>query len=168
MTIPMTHASISHLLARLIIVLTEEYGLPIKGCGDMTCRRQDLDRGMEPDECFYLNNEPRIRGREELDFDIDPPPDLGLEIEITRRLRSRIGIYAALGIPEAWQCDGKALKIWQLNENGEYDEAPESQFFPSLPITEIPRFLEQRNEMDDNSLIKSFRKWVQEHMPQNN
>src|SRR3954464_10944308 len=36
----------------LLLVLAEELDIPVKGCGSTTFRRQDLDRGLEPDECF--------------------------------------------------------------------------------------------------------------------
>src|SRR5690242_10704875 len=57
MTKSLSHGGYSRLLFRLIAVLTEEMGLPLASCGDMTCDREDLQRGLEPDECFYLENE---------------------------------------------------------------------------------------------------------------
>src|SRR5437773_7564869 len=57
MVISRIHGSFSRLLARMISVLTEELNLPFSACGDMTCDREDLERALEPDECFYLRNE---------------------------------------------------------------------------------------------------------------
>src|SRR5207248_5409431 len=60
-------------------VLAEELNIPIQGGGSTTFRRQDLDQGLEPDECFYVKNVEHIRERDEINLSVDPPPDLALE-----------------------------------------------------------------------------------------
>ncbi len=160
MTISPTHARLSRLLGRFITVLSEEFNLTIANYGDMTCRRQDADRGMEPDECFYLPNESRVRGRQEIDFSTDPPPDLGIEIEVSRNARQRMAIYAALRVPEVWRYDLKDLTIHRLSRQGEYESAERSKYFPGVPVREIATFLEQHTAKDDNSLTRSFRAWA--------
>ena len=92
MTISPCHGNCSRLLGRLIVTLTEELGLPILAFGDMTCDREDLERGVEPYECFFLENEPAVRGRDAIDFRTDPPPDLVAEIDISRSSRRRLGV----------------------------------------------------------------------------
>jgi Uma2 family endonuclease len=88
MTISYLHARLSRLIARLITVLTEELGLLMCGCGDMTCAREDLERALEPDEGFYIENEPAIRDKEEIDLSVDPPPDLAVGIDLHRSSRA--------------------------------------------------------------------------------
>src|SRR5262249_38374776 len=106
MTISSKHGSCSRLSARLVQVLTEECGLPIYSCGDMTCDREDLDRGLEPDEGFYIENASRVRNKEQIDLTVDPPPDLAVEVDISRSSKSRLPVYAALRLPEVWRYDG--------------------------------------------------------------
>src|SRR5262249_17087838 len=103
MTISRAHGSYSRLLGRFVFVLREEFTLPISSCGDMTCDREDLDRGLEPDESFYIVNEALVRDKEEIDLAVDPPPDLALEIDISRSSQNRLEIYAAMRVPEVWQ-----------------------------------------------------------------
>lgn len=160
MTISSLHGKLSRLLGRFVFVLAEEFNLPIRSFGDMTCAREDLLRAVEPDECFYLINEPKIRDKSEIDLDIDPPPDLVVDVDITRSSRNRLGIYAALGVPEAWQFDGEALRLHQRTPQGAYSRTSTSIYFPGLPLEEIAGFLKKRTEMDEVALVRSFREWV--------
>lgn len=159
MTISRTHGGCSRLLVLLVFVLAEEFELTISNCGDMTCDREDLDRGVEPDESFYLANEPLVRGKAEIDLTVDPPPDLVGEIDISRSSRNRLSIYAAMQVPEVWRYDGNALQVLHLM-NGQYQPSDRSRSFPGLPILELATFLNRRAEMDEIALVRSFREWV--------
>lgn len=160
MTISPRHGNCSRLLGQFVIVLTEEFDLPWKSFGDMTCDREDVGRGLEPDESFYLVNEPLVRGVDRIDLETDPPPDLTIEVDITRSSRDRMGIYAALQVPEVWRYDGSILVAFRLGSDGKYESTPESAYFPAIPIAELGTFLQRRGQMDENSLIREFRQWV--------
>src|SRR5262245_37165437 len=97
------HENRKRLLGRLLEALTEEMEIDIYSSGSMTCRREELARGLEPDECYWIEHEPVVRGRDDIDLDTDPPPDLALEIEISRSALDRMSIYAALRVPEVWR-----------------------------------------------------------------
>ena len=159
-------SSLRGMLGRLfhhfIAILTEEFSLPCGGCGDMTCDRKSLERGIEPDECFYIENEARVRGKDNLDMSVDPPPDLAVEIDISRDSRRRLSIYAALGVPEVWRFDGTSLTVYVRQTDGEYEAVAVSPHFPSVPPTEIEAILKRRQEMDDNALMRLFRARVRE------
>ena len=164
MTISRLHGTCSRLLGRLIFVLAEEFGLPISSCGDMTCDRQDLDRGVEPDESFYLANEPLMRAKQEIDLTTDPPPDLIVEIDISRSSRNRLAIYAAMRVPEVWQFDGETLRVHRRGPDGQYQISGASSHFPRVPIQGLADFLRRRTQMDEVSLVQSFRVWVREQL----
>ena len=104
MTVGYRHHCLSRLTGRLIVVLTEELNLELASAGSTTLEREDVGRGIEPDECFYLDNEPAIRNRTEIDLTTDPPPDLGVEIDVSRSSLDRLAIYSELRIPEVWRC----------------------------------------------------------------
>ena len=163
-TISYIHARLSRLLGRFIVVLTEELGLPLRSAGDMTCDREDLERGLEPDECFYIENEPAIRHKDEIDLTTDPPPDLAIEIDISRSSRNRLGIYEALNISEVWCFDGEAIRVYCRGDDGKYSWTDRSRHFPFLPLQELARFLRKRTEQDENTLVQSFRVWVREQL----
>jgi Uma2 family endonuclease len=80
----------------------------------MTCKKKSLERALEPDECYYTVNLERMRGIRRLLLERDPPPDLVLEIDITRSSVDRMAIYAAMGVPELWRFDGKILHVYRL------------------------------------------------------
>jgi Uma2 family endonuclease len=100
MTLSPEHERFKHLLRRLIEALAEEMGLTIAGFGSMTFRRRRRRRGLEADECFWIANEPRVRGKDRIDLRVDPPPDLVVEVDVSRSSLDRLAIYASLGVPE--------------------------------------------------------------------
>ncbi|MEP0812822.1 Uma2 family endonuclease [Trichocoleus sp. ST-U2] len=63
---------------RLIFALSEELEIEIKSAGSTTLKRQIANRGIEPDNCYYIQNEPAVRGKQKLDLETDPPPDLAI------------------------------------------------------------------------------------------
>lgn len=160
MTLSFRHERFGYLLGRMIETLTLELDLPVLGGGSTTFRREDLDRGLEPDECYYLANQPQVRWKEEIDLTVDPPPDLAIEVDITRSCLDRIGIYAALGVPELWRFDGEFLQVYGLQGDGTYAIQTRSLSFPFLPMADIVRFLIEGPKTDETPWIRSFRDWV--------
>jgi Uma2 family endonuclease len=114
MTVSGKHEHKKKLLGRLVEALTEEMEIDILSTGSMTCRREDLLRALEPDESYWIANEATMRGRDEYDLEVDPPPDLAVEIEVSRSTLDRMAIYAALRVPEVWCSDGETLRVFQL------------------------------------------------------
>ena len=123
---------------------------------------------MEPDNCYWVQNEARVRGRDEFeDFNVDPPPDLVLEIEITRNFINRLAICAALRVPEVWRFDGQTLHVLLLNENGEYLPSEHSVAFPFLPVAQLVQFLALDTTMSETKVAQAFRAWVRQQMSAN-
>lgn len=154
------HERIKSLIGRMIETMTLELDIPISSAGSTTLKNPLKERGVEPDECYYVANEERVRGRDDLDLEVDPPPDLAIEVDITSSSVDQLGIYAALGVPEVWLCDGAAIRVCQLQGDGTYAKQPRSPSFPFLPLDEIERFLEQRNATDETTWIRQFRAWA--------
>jgi Uma2 family endonuclease len=152
------------ILGRLIEALTEELRIAVRCAGMTTFRREDLEKGLEPDRCYYLTNQAKIAGKKRLDMSIDPPPDLALEVEITSSVSKRMRIYAGLGVPEVWRFDGQALAVNQLVANGEYVVVERSRYFPMMPMAEFVRFMQMSPELDDTSLSIAFREWVRQQI----
>ena len=144
---------------RFILVLAEELEIEIKSAGSMTLKRKATNQGIEPDNCYYIQTEPTVRGRQELDLETDPPPDLAIEIDITSSSVNKSGIYSALGVPELWRYNGRVLKFYQLAE-GQYVECEFSSAFPLVSVAEMSRFIEQSKTIGEIALLKSFRAWV--------
>ncbi len=150
------------LLARMVEILTEELAIPLIAVGATTLNREDLDRGLEADASFYIGDLTRIRDRLNLDLEVDPPPDLAIEIEISRSVLDRLGIYGALGVPEIWRFDGRTLRILARRPDGSYHTIPRSTALPWISIEEITHFAQFEEKHDDTHWARSFRKWVRE------
>jgi Uma2 family endonuclease len=136
-------------------VLEQDY----ESLGSTTWKREIKKAGVEPDNCFYFQNEAKIRGKLQFNLEQDPPPDLALEIDVTSKSLGRFPIYARLDVPEIWCYDSGELKIYQL-EGKEYIEVQISSIFPTLPIQEIPKLIEKYRYSGRLSLRKAVREWV--------
>ncbi len=159
------HDRSKRLLGRLIETLTEELEIEIRSEGSTTWRKKRKKRGLEPDECYYVEHEPLVRGRETIDPAVDPPPDLAIEVEVSRRVVDRLGIYAALGVREIWRYGGDGFRVFVLRDDGKYHHADRSPSFPFLPLDEVNGFLTRSNEMGETAWVRSFRAWVRENKP---
>lgn len=146
---------------RFILFLAVELNIEIISAGSTTLKRKLANRGIEPDACYYIQNESAIRGKETLDLETDPPPDLAIEIDITSSSVNKFNIYSALGITELWRYNGQDLKFYQLLE-GQYVECQFSIAFPIVSVQDMSRFIQQSKSMGEIPLLKSFRTWVQE------
>jgi Uma2 family endonuclease len=160
MTASHLHKRIANLISRFVGALTEELSLPMCSAGSTTFDREDVEKAVEPDQCYYLSNEAAIREKDELDLTIDPPPDLVIEVEISRSALNRIAIYAALRVPEVWRSDGTYIKVYLLGKDGQYAQSERSRHFPFLPIDALVNFLQKRTKMSETDLIRLFRAWV--------
>lgn len=158
------HESYKKLMGRFVEALTEELSIEIRSLGSKTCKREDLARGLEPDQCYYIQNERVVREIDQIDLNQYPPPDLVIEIDITSSSINRLDLYAALGVPEVWRYDGSTIRIYQLKETN-YQLCDFSPTFPFLHPSEVVRFLEMR-KMGETSLMRSFREWVRNQMQQ--
>jgi Uma2 family endonuclease len=161
MTVSHEHERDKTLLGRLVETLTVELAIDMASGGSMTCRQEDLERGFEPDECYWIAHEAAVRDRDDIDFDRDPPPDLAIEVEISRSTMNRPRLYASLGVPELWRWDGQRLVIGLLGDDGQYHASGHSLSFPFLPISELVRFLTMRG-VSETQVIRAFREWVRE------
>lgn len=146
-------------LSRMVEVTTEETETEIASLGSTTWSREDLQKGLEPDACYYIQNEPAVRGKDDIDLTQDPPPDLAIEVNNTSSSMNRMAIYAALGIPEVWRFDGELLTIYRLVE-GEYAPWEHSEVLPLLQRGDMLRFLHSSQTMGETTWVREFRKWV--------
>jgi Uma2 family endonuclease len=159
-----THGVWVAILGRLIQALAFELDLPSKSLDPTTLRREDLEKGLESDRCFYLENEALVRCKLALDFNVDPPPDLAIEAEVASSVGKRMRIYAALRVPEVWRYKDDILIVNQLGENDEYVVAASSRFFPQVPMSELARFMHLYDRMGERELMKSFHEWAQQQI----
>lgn len=153
------HEKINRRIAQLVLAVTEEMGIEAEDYGSTTFSREDLERGFEPDSCFYIQNEELVRGKDRIDLTVDPPPDLVIEIDITRPSLNKFSIYSQLGIPEIWRYDGERLEILALENDG-YVEVNESIALPHLTSTPLSELVEQSKSMKRTAWLRKVRETV--------
>ncbi|HMF13730.1 MAG TPA: Uma2 family endonuclease [Gemmataceae bacterium] len=156
----------NELLAMFVRVLAEEAQMTIRSAGHTTLERQDLDRSIEPDHGFYLENEHLVRANSNLDLSKDPPPDLAIETEVSRRAVKQLPIYEALRVPEVWRSDGKKVTFYVLQPDGKYVVAERSRNFPFLRADDLLPFLLKWGQTDETTLLREFRTWVRQQLYQ--
>ncbi|ESA33449.1 restriction endonuclease [Leptolyngbya sp. Heron Island J] len=156
------HEADKEIIGDLLKALLEELDIEFLTLGSTTFKNSDMLKGIEPDQCFYIQNEAAVRGKNRLDLTIDPPPDLALEIDITARTHP--DTYAALGVPELWRRVEQTIRIYRL-QSGRYLEVTESPTFPGWSLrSEIPTYVEKSRVDGRNKTMRSFRQWVRERL----
>lgn len=155
------HEDDKEIIGDLIKALLEELDIEFRSLGSTTFLKPRA-QGLEPDQCFYIQNEATIRGKKRIDLSVDPPPDLAIEIEITSRTHP--SIYEALQVHELWRFERGFLQINVL-EFGQYKEVEESPNFPGLALKQmIPHYLRESKTLGRNKVLKAFRQWVREQI----
>lgn len=159
MVVSERHERPNRLMALLVEVLTEEMDLDLDSLGSTTFKREDLQRGFEPDSCFYIQNEGRVRGKTEIDPYADPPPDLVIEVGITSPSLPRFPIYARFGVPEVWRYDGERAVIYGLRGT-EYVELSESIALPILMGADLTGFVVDGLATRRRTWMRKVREWA--------
>jgi Uma2 family endonuclease len=157
------HESFGEFLALTVDILAEELDLPYEAGGSTTHRRADLEKGVEPDKCYWLHDKGlAMLGRRDLDLAIDPAPSLVIEVNYTNSSVDRMAIYAALGVDEVWRYH-RGLKFLRLN-GGLYQPIDRSLNLPILTLADADRLLEDSRNMGRVPWMKAFRRYVRENI----
>jgi len=152
------HERQKSILGDIVKILLEELEIDCECFGSTTFKLKEMNFGIEPDECFYIQNHATMIGKDRLDLLVDPPPDLAIEVDVTST--TQITAYTRLGVPELWVYDGTGLKIYLL-QSGEYQESTVSPTFPHLPILEwVSEVLAQSQEIGRSPALRSLRQRI--------
>ncbi len=165
------HDRCHRLIESLILVVADELYLKVESRGPILLKRPDLGRAAEPDACYYLQLQRETRNLTELDLTQAIPPDLVVEVAMTKSALNKLSVYADLGIPEVWQYLTRVgedvlkgeLVIYRL-ENQQYVASPTSAAFPMLPAARILEFLEQSDTLGLQKALTLLRAWLAEKL----
>jgi Uma2 family endonuclease len=159
-----THEWEKTYLGQAIEKLVDVLEINVVCLGSSTHQREDLLQGLEPDECYYIANEPIVRGRaKEIDLAVDPPPDLAIEIDVASSSIPRLPIYAKLGVPEVWRFDGKRVHVLSL-AGEQYLDKPNSIAFPFLTAAKLTELLTEETDEADSERMRRFLAWAREQI----
>ncbi len=149
------HEEYGRFIDDLVRAFAQAHKIKVQKYGGATWKRQSLDRGVEPDCCYYVANAIRVIGKRDFDLEKDPPPDIVVEIDITNESLGKFSIYAALGVPEIWRYDSKKVQFYELAA-GKYPEVPESRSFPGLLPAILAAALEQSKNDGQDAALDAF------------
>ena len=157
------HEKHKKLLARCVEIMCAELGIALSSSGSTTFSREDLERGIEPDECYYVQRASEMSTRfDDIELPKDPPPDLAFEMDYTHHPTNRQAVYAALGVPEVWRFNGEHLRGFRRNERAEYVAIDTSVAFPFLRLADLERFLKLAATVGEHAAVMAFRDWVRQ------
>jgi len=160
------HEKAKVIIGDLIKILLDDLEMNWESFGSTTFKRQEMKSGLEPDDCFYIQNHQVMIGKMRLDLTIDPPPDLAIEVDVTSK--TQLSAYEALRVPELWRYEKGKLQIYLLRDR-DYVESQVSPTFPNFPIIEgISQFVEMSRTVGTSTALRAFRKWVREELATEN
>jgi Uma2 family endonuclease len=158
------HDKSGELLGRLVRIIAQVCDVEFDEGGSMTFKRRDLEKGLEPDKCFWVRNSDKVCGVAEIDLRRDTPPDIVIEVEISRRLLDRKAIYERMGVPELWLYDGSAFRILRLDAHGHYQTSSGSGEFPGLSFDGVPQLLAEGHVMRGLAWERCAVEWARAHL----
>ena len=154
------HEWVTGLLRRMVETMAFVLEIPIQSTGSTTLASALHETGLQPDGSYYVQREAEVRGRDEYRPGVDPPPDLVIEVDVTSSCLPRLPVFAKLGVPEIWRYGKEGIQLYYLGEQGEYQVSDRSVAFPFVTAPDLARFLEQRRQTDENSVIRAFVDWA--------
>jgi len=160
------HEVPNRFLASLIEAIADELELEVLNAGSLRLDREDLSKAIEPDTCFYIQNELAVRNLQSISLPENPPPDLAIESDYTNSSINKLGLYAALGVPELWRIQDKTIAVYVL-QNDKYERCENSLIFPLFPIAEFPILLERSQSEGQRSAVRAFRQLIRDQLAHN-
>jgi Uma2 family endonuclease len=166
------HEQGGHRLGHIIYAVAAVFEVPYLMAGSTTFRKGPLTLprtkrstqgvGKEPDESYHFANLAAIRGKGHIDLEIDPPPDLWVEVDNRASSRGRLPLYAALRVPEVWQYRVRRGTLWfgRLVDD-RYEEIERSLSLPMLTPALVLELLARGAEApDDGTWDRQMREWL--------
>ncbi len=152
------HERIKVIIGDLLKILLDHLGMEWESLGSTTYTKRKDMAGIEPDDCFYIQNYQSAVGMLRVDLDRDPPPDLAIEVDLTSK--TQISAYLAIGVPEIWRWERSQLQIYILR-NGAYQESQTSSIFPHIPVIFLfSDFLNQNMNLPMSQIRRNFPQWL--------
>lgn len=165
MTLSPEHENYAEFISGLVRLLSARLRINIRFFGSMTMKKHVQVKGTEPDACYYVQRAALIGNRVQLDFDIDPPPDIAVEVDMHHGSIDKFPIYVALGVPEIWHFDGTQLRIHLLQQDA-YTLATASQALPMLTDHVLTDLLTRLREEGEFQTLLAFDEWLQSQKQQ--
>jgi Uma2 family endonuclease len=143
-------------LGQLVAELARVLKVPVEDAASATFRRRAKRRGVEGDKTFYFReNAAKMKGSKDIDLNVQPPPDLAIEVEVSHSADDAVIAWGGLGVAEVWRLDPIAMEctFWSRRWDGTYDRIERSLAFPMLTPGEV---VEQMRLADELGMGESY------------
>jgi Uma2 family endonuclease len=151
-------------LGQLVVALAEVLMIPWEDAGQATFRRQEMNAGLEGDKTFYLGEHAKLmKGPQNIDLNVQPPPDLAIEVEVSHSANAALEAWGRLGVPEIWTFDPVAdeFRFWLRHEDGSYSVAEHGSAFPNLSAGDVLDQMRLAAELGASEWHIRIRSWAQ-------
>ena len=156
------HQKAKEIIGDMVKILLEARQIAFESLGSTTLKNERMSQAVEPDTCFYIQNQAAVIGKNRLDMSVDPPPDLAIEIDLTSR--TQLDNSQILGVRELWRYARRGLQINVLQAE-QYIESDVSPTFPNIPIVElVNQYTQQSLVAGRTRAIQAFKSWVGENL----
>jgi len=156
----LNHEKINAALRSLVEALGDHAGLDYLAAGSTTFRREDLQRGFEPDASFYFHNAALMRPVDDIDLRRHPAPELVIEIDVSRSSIDKDALYYAIGVEEVWRWTKNRLVILVRGAE-EYGEEPTSRIFPRATAETLTELVVQSVKLSRVEWNRAVKDWLQ-------
>jgi Uma2 family endonuclease len=160
LTLSHEHEAIKKLLARFVENISVVLQIRMSSGGSITLKRELKNRGLEPDECYYVAHSAKVRGVKRITLEKHPPPDLVIEVDVTSKSLNRFEAYAKLGVPEIWRYERGGLQLFGRTSDSDYETIDHSLAFPMIARSDLQRFLKQHAKRDEFDIINDYIAWL--------
>jgi Uma2 family endonuclease len=159
------HEKGSRRLGLIVLAYAVVFELDCEGARSTTFRKglpgELKGHGKEPDESFYIAHAADVREKDTLDLEVDPPPDLWIEVDNQGSSKGKLPLYAALGVPEVWRYRPRRQTLWfGVLQNGAYVEVEHSASLPLLTPSIVLEILAEAPRRGESAWFKWMREWM--------
>ncbi len=156
------HGKQADIIADVVKVLLDYLGRDYEAFTPITMDLPE-ERGIEPDYCFYIDNCAAILGKDRIAWDVEPPPDLVIEVDVTSY--TDLDDYLPYQVPEVWLFKKNKLIIYCL-QNGRYVESSIGRYFHNFNVSEIVEECWQMSrDKHTSAVIRELRQKIERENP---
>ncbi len=124
-----SHESIKSVIGCLVEAWCVERGLDVTPYGSWLLKEEELERGVEPDECYVLGVEPEAAAC----------PDLAIEVVWTSGGIDKLEVYRLLGVREVWFWEEGVIRLYLLRDE-RYEPIERSAVLPGIDVQQLAGF----------------------------
>ena len=134
MTTSPLHEEIKKIIGMLIEAYFQETRTRFHAIGAATFRSMARERGLEPDECYCLEEKKAF-------------PDIAVEVVLSSGIVDKLAIYEGLGIQEIWMWEDNRFTLYHLRPNG-YEVVSASELLPECDINLLASYVKPQAQFD--------------------